>query len=370
MSHARVQRSVFDGILRSDIWKRKIMSCRDIQAWVQRSASVAIAIPWTRTVQPVGKIRLNWIEVRFQSKKGHSGDLITVGGAPRPMKCGRQIAEQVSVLFLLKLKAVISVIEVLTIHAYGKTLVVPMTTHTIMRTTVLWIQEGWLIYASFAKPRPNSRTMRHWGRAASLKQLYSWVNARKDQQGRGQWKWSESRKRSITQFTPPFSRNFSTDIARKDLVDRHFLKGSDLHKIFNRNMAKVSYSCTPNVGTIIKRHNASVLNAVNASQPGNPRKGRNCGWPPECLLKGECLASDTVYQATVMTEGEVRNYIGSTATTFKARFGNPKVSMHDTKDCQTELSKYIWRLKQSGAEYEIDWKILEHAASYSSTCRS
>ena len=129
---------------------------------------------------------------------------------------------------------------------------------------------------------------------------------------------------------------------------------------------KVSYSCTPNVGTIIKRHNASVLNAVNPDQRGDSGKTCNCRRPTECPLKGECLASDIVYQATVATEGTVRTYIGSTATTFKARFGNHKASMtHEKKACQTELSRYIWRLKQSGAEFEVDWKILDRAASYS-----
>ena len=37
---------------------------------------------------------------------------------------------------------------------------------------------------------------------------------------------------------------------------------------------------------------------------------------------------------------------------------------HEKKACQTELSKYIWRLQRSGAEFEVDWKILDRAASY------
>ena len=84
------------------------------------------------------------------------------------------------------------------------------------------------------------------------------LSERKGKQRRDQRKRSQSRKRNITWFTPPFIRKVATDIACRffGLVDRHFPRGSDLYKIFNRNTVKVSYSCTPNVGTIIKRHNA------------------------------------------------------------------------------------------------------------------
>ena len=36
--------------------------------------------------------------------------------------------------------------------------------------------------------------------------------------------------------------------------------GSKLRKIFNPNTVKLSYSCTPNVAAIIKRHNTRVCN--------------------------------------------------------------------------------------------------------------
>ena len=94
-------------------------------------------------------------------------------------------------------------------------------------------------------------------------------------------------------------------------------------RIFNRSTVKVSYSCAPNVGTIMKRHNAAVMNCSAAGRTA-PGKKCNCRIPDESPLKGECLASDIVYRATVATgsEGTERHYIGSTATTFKARFYN------------------------------------------------
>ena len=72
-----------------------------------------------------------------------------------------------------------------------------------------------------------------------------------------------SRQRNIIWFNPPFSQAVSTYIAKqfRDLLDKHFPQNNQLQKIFNRNTVKVSYSCTPNVGSIIKSHNKKLTNA-------------------------------------------------------------------------------------------------------------
>ena len=55
---------------------------------------------------------------------------------------------------------------------------------------------------------------------------------------------------------------FKTNIARSflHLVDTHFPAGHKLHKIFNRNTVKVSYSCMNNVRSIITNHNVHAHN--------------------------------------------------------------------------------------------------------------
>ena len=80
---------------------------------------------------------------------------------------------------------------------------------------------------------PYNEALRKSGYSESV----MFLSERKSKQRRDQRKRSQSRKRNITWFTPPFSRNVSTDIARRflGLVDRHFPRGSDLYKIFNRN---------------------------------------------------------------------------------------------------------------------------------------
>ena len=62
------------------------------------------------------------------------------------------------------------------------------------------------------------------------------------------------RKRKIIWFNPPFNANVSINVAKTFLclIDKHFLRSHKLNKICNRNMVKVSYSCTENMANIIK----------------------------------------------------------------------------------------------------------------------
>ena len=151
------------------------------------------------------------------------------------------------------------------------------------------------------------------------------------------------------------------------LIDTHFPVGSKLHKIFNRGTVKVSYSCMPNMAAIIKRHNARIC---RAEEEGDDRSRHcNCRRPNQCPLNGKCLNSSIVYKATVDVSGTPapKVYIGSTETPFKHRYANHLMSFrHERYENQTELSKYIWRLKREGKDYRIGWDILRRAPAYSS----
>ena len=66
--------------------------------------------------------------------------------------------------------------------------------------------------------------------------------------------------RNIIWYSPPYSMNVETNIAKKflQLVSKHFPKGHKLSKVFNRNNVKVSYSCMPNVASIISTQQKST----------------------------------------------------------------------------------------------------------------
>jgi hypothetical protein len=144
------------------------------------------------------------------------------------------------------------------------------------------------------------------------------------------------------------------------IIKCEFTPDHPLRKIFNKNNLKLSYSCMPNVQQIINRHNQSILNPKETTP-----KGCNCRVKSQCPMEGRCLESNIVYQATVSTDNKSETYVGLTSTTFKARYNNHKYSFnHTSKRAATELSNYIWSLKDNNIPYNIKWSILKHANPY------
>ena len=136
----------------------------------------------------------------------------------------------------------------------------------------------------------------------------------------------------------------STNIAKRflDFLDKHFPPNNQLHKIFNRNTVKVSYSCTPNVDSIIKSLNKKLTNAENKKT-----KDCNCRKKEECPLEGKCRSEDVIYKCVVTATGHPRNvYLGAEESDFKQRYYNHKKSFKNQKYAnETSLSKYIWEMK-------------------------
>ena len=94
-----------------------------------------------------------------------------------------------------------------------------------------------------------------------------------------------NRQRNIIWFNPPFSKSVNTNIGREflSLIDKHFPPQHKLHKIFNRNTLKISYSCMNNVKSIIgTKHNAHI---IRNSQPQNTETDNcNCDNKNACPL--------------------------------------------------------------------------------------
>ena len=104
---------------------------------------------------------------------------------------------------------------------------------------------------------------------------------------------------------PPYKKDVKTKVGERFLclITKHFPAGSKLHKIFNRHTVKISYSCRPNMATLIKRHNARVCNPAAREDPMAQRCCNCSGGKRACLLRGECLAKGVVYEASVTVEG-------------------------------------------------------------------
>ena len=178
-----------------------------------------------------------------------------------------------------------------------------------------------------------------------------------------------NRARNIIWFNPPFNKNASTNVAKKflTLVRKHFPSGH-LKKLFNKNNVKVSYSCTENMGTIIKSHNSKLV-----SLPGQQQQGCNRRIKNDCPLNGNCRRSSVIYKCDVTTPNHAKKtYIGLTEKEFKTRWNNHKQSLSNRKyQNSTSLSSYVWDLKDNhNVVPHLKWSIIKETKSYSTNART
>ena len=184
--------------------------------------------------------------------------------------------------------------------------------------------------------------------------------------------------RDILWYNPPWNDQCTTNIGKKflELIDKHFGpgSGSPLKYHLNRQKVKISYSCMPNVYRNISSINQALINPENNLQ----LKGCNCqAGVDSCPINGNCLTDQIVYQGdlkfkeinpnTQREEDVHKTYIGSTATTFKQRYGAHKYSFdHVEKETATALSGEIWRLKRIDPDYDYDlrFSVLMLAKAY------
>ena len=174
------------------------------------------------------------------------------------------------------------------------------------------------------------------------------------------------RRRNILWFNPPFSKNVRTNVGRTflSLVRKHFPTHHKLHKIFNKNNMKVSYSCMSNIDSIIKGHNSAIMRSDD-EKTDEPKKLCNCRNPSKCPLDGECLASSVVYKATVCSEKEKKSYVGLVEGDFKRRWNNHNQSFRRCEyEKSTTLSSYVWSLRDRGCDFDMKWEILKRTNPY------
>ena len=105
------------------------------------------------------------------------------------------------------------------------------------------------------------------------------------------------RQRNILRFNQPYSKVVKTKIGKFFLqpIKKNFPKEHKFHKIFNKNIVKLSYSCMPNIKTKINTHNRDILQNTTSKNA----KQCNCQLKENCPTKGACLKESLVYYATI-----------------------------------------------------------------------
>ena len=96
-------------------------------------------------------------------------------------------------------------------------------------------------------------------------------------------------------FNPPYSKNVKTNIRNifLNIIKKHFPPHHKLHKLFNKNTVKISYSCTRNIKAIINSHNAKILFPKKSTE----QRTCNCSNKVNCPLEQKCLTTNIVYKS-------------------------------------------------------------------------
>ena len=190
-------------------------------------------------------------------------------------------------------------------------------------------------------------------------------------------------------FNPPWNASLKTCIGDLflDMIDRHFPKGSPMHKYINRHCVKVSYCTTRNIKAHISAHNRRILNNHIGKQ-GKSTAGCNCrsgesrlkamnkkqnkpldtpapDWfSPDCPVNGTCLTESVIYSASVSTENSTKEYIGLSCNSFKSRYSGHVDSFRHRNRGQTTLSSYLWDLDDKKTKFSLEWRIRKRATTY------
>ena len=119
-----------------------------------------------------------------------------------------------------------------------------------------------------------------------------------------------------------------------------------------------------NVETKIKKHNKKIL--YKPSLKETPEC--NCRSKELCPLQGKCRSNSVIYECTVGTKEDIpveRDYKGVTEGDLKQRIASHNTSFRNIAyRNSSELSKYIWKLKEEEKDYEIRWRIIDRSIAY------
>lgn len=172
----------------------------------------------------------------------------------------------------------------------------------------------------------------------------------------------------MVQPLPQFNSLVKTKIDKVffKLLEQNFPKTSKLYKIFNRNTVKLSYSCMPNVASLINGYN--MRKTKDKPQTAHPRC--NCRNKKTCPLQGMCQQECVIYQVKICKDIVNNNdenskiYIGSTQNVFKKWYYN-HISSFNNEKLSTTLSTYIYKFRRdNNKEPILKWEILKRCPKY------
>ena len=95
----------------------------------------------------------------------------------------------------------------------------------------------------------------------------------------------------------------------------------------------------------------TFFKSLNKNQEYSEKWSCNCRIKDNCPFDGKRLHECTVYQANAVTNNECKECFGTAEGEFKLRYNNHTMSFrHNKRVNDTELSKYLWKLKKENSD--------------------
>ena len=116
----------------------------------------------------------------------------------------------------------------------------------------------------------------------------------------------------------------------------------------------------PIMKNVIQKHNSKIM------EDPKPTNNKTCSWrqKSDCPLNQNCLSECLPYN-TVVNTSTTKNHYGTCEKSFKERYNNHTLSFRNkSRQKSTELSDYIWELKENDENYTIDWLIAMKSHPY------
>ena len=83
-----------------------------------------------------------------------------------------------------------------------------------------------------------------------------------------------------------------------------------MHRIFNKNTIKISYSCVNNFSSVLSTHNENILN------PKQTTFGCNCREKDNFPINGKYLTPNIIYHANIITDSDHKFFYGTSENNF------------------------------------------------------
>ena len=181
-----------------------------------------------------------------------------------------------------------------------------------------------------------------------------------------QHKKSRKRNRNILWFNPPYNRALKTKLGKEflKLIDKNFPKNHVLYPVMNRQKVKISFATSPNMQSIINKHNQKLLRKTKTKEP---IKDCNCRQLPCPIPDGKCQTKCVIYKA------EINNaqYIGLSKNSIKERITSHRQTFREEpKRNSTTLSAHVWTKELNKNEEgeiiepSIKWSIVKECQLY------